>query len=355
MTCLVTMLAALALSTRASAFVMKMAAATRRPENVAGSLYVDTSCINCDTCRWMAPAVFTAEGPMSAVTAQPSSPESQREAMRALVSCPTGSIRLEEDPKLLSMAKAVMKEDFPLPLTAYEYYGREGVGSSISGIYHLGYHSAKGFGAIPWLVVSESGSSIMVDSPRFSEALAKQIEAKIGGPGSSPKYMFLTHKDDVADHARWQKRFPTMTRCIHQLDHIGIDGSEIAVDWFLEPDNATGKWHDGLDSWELQGFPGATILHTPGHSCGSCCLLWQGDAGGVLFTGDHCGFSNSAGQLSGFPFYNNDSRSKQADNIRALTSLSFQYILPGHGRPTQFKTLEERNASMGKAADDLTS
>ncbi|KAL8129657.1 hypothetical protein V2J09_018812 [Rumex salicifolius] len=26
-----------------------------RPQNVAGEFYVDHTCINCDTCRWMAP------------------------------------------------------------------------------------------------------------------------------------------------------------------------------------------------------------------------------------------------------------------------------------------------------------
>ena len=30
----------------------------RRPENVPGDVYVDDTCINCDTCRWMSPGVF---------------------------------------------------------------------------------------------------------------------------------------------------------------------------------------------------------------------------------------------------------------------------------------------------------
>ena len=32
----------------------------RRPENVPGDLFVDHTCIDCDTCRWMAPGVFDA-------------------------------------------------------------------------------------------------------------------------------------------------------------------------------------------------------------------------------------------------------------------------------------------------------
>ncbi len=30
----------------------------RRSENVQGDFYVDSSCIDCDTCRWMAPEIY---------------------------------------------------------------------------------------------------------------------------------------------------------------------------------------------------------------------------------------------------------------------------------------------------------
>ncbi|WP_254721708.1 ferredoxin [Kovacikia minuta] len=43
----------------------------RRPENVSGDFYVDRTCIDCDTCRWMAPEVFRSEGDQSAVYHQP--------------------------------------------------------------------------------------------------------------------------------------------------------------------------------------------------------------------------------------------------------------------------------------------
>jgi putative transposase len=45
--------------------------ANRRPENIAGDFYVDSSCIDCDTCRWMAPSIFHQSGNMSAVYQQP--------------------------------------------------------------------------------------------------------------------------------------------------------------------------------------------------------------------------------------------------------------------------------------------
>ena len=46
----------------------------RRDENVPGDFYVDSSCIDCDTCRWMAPEVYSRAGSMSAVHRQPDDP-----------------------------------------------------------------------------------------------------------------------------------------------------------------------------------------------------------------------------------------------------------------------------------------
>lgn len=44
---------------------------------------------DCDTCRWMAPDVFSRVDDQSAVTSQPTSHEGRIQALRALLSCPT--------------------------------------------------------------------------------------------------------------------------------------------------------------------------------------------------------------------------------------------------------------------------
>ncbi len=43
----------------------------RLARNVAGEFYVDSTCINCDTCRQLAPDVFDESGDFSFVYAQP--------------------------------------------------------------------------------------------------------------------------------------------------------------------------------------------------------------------------------------------------------------------------------------------
>src|SRR5687767_709233 len=61
----------------------------RLPGNAPGRWFVDSSCIDCDQCRQIAPEVFVAQGDVSIVGRQPSDP--LRAAM-AQVACPTASI-----------------------------------------------------------------------------------------------------------------------------------------------------------------------------------------------------------------------------------------------------------------------
>jgi hypothetical protein len=49
--------------------------ANRLPENVEGPFFVDSTCIDCDTCRQIAPATFGETGEFSFVRRQPGSSE----------------------------------------------------------------------------------------------------------------------------------------------------------------------------------------------------------------------------------------------------------------------------------------
>src|SRR5690349_841319 len=68
--------------------------ADRLPENAPGDFFVDRSCIDCDTCRQVAPSVFRTgrQGDCSIVFHQPASEEERLRAAMALVACPTSSI-----------------------------------------------------------------------------------------------------------------------------------------------------------------------------------------------------------------------------------------------------------------------
>lgn len=75
------------------------------PENVPGDFFVDSTCIDCDACRQIAPAVFGEAAKTSFVKAQPLHNCDRSRALHALVSCPTGSIgcRGDDDVKSVMM------------------------------------------------------------------------------------------------------------------------------------------------------------------------------------------------------------------------------------------------------------
>jgi ferredoxin len=63
------------------------------PKNVPGDLFfVDSTCIDCDTCSQLAPAVFRDHGDHAACTIQPTTADETKFALMSLVACPTGSI-----------------------------------------------------------------------------------------------------------------------------------------------------------------------------------------------------------------------------------------------------------------------
>ena len=91
----------------------------RLDSNVPGNFFVDATCINCDTCRQLAPRSFEEVGEFSAVTAQPEGDERLHQAYQALLACPVGSIGTERsDHTRLKQAMS----SFPLLLEGGVFY-----------------------------------------------------------------------------------------------------------------------------------------------------------------------------------------------------------------------------------------
>ncbi len=267
-------------------------AALRRRENAPGDLFVDTTCIDCDTCRWMAPATFARVGRQSAVAVQPQTAEERRAALHALVSCPTASIGTAAKAPDLGAATA----DFPLEV--------------LPGVFHCGYHSPDSFGAAAYFVQRPDGN-VLVDCPRFAAPLVKRLEA-LGGV----RWMLLTHRDDVADHERFAKHFG-LERVLHRRD-APVPGGP--VERFLEGDRPE----------EL--MPGFTAVPTPGHTAGHTCFHLTTPHGGVLFTGDHLAYDDEAGRLEAWPDVCWHDWDEQTASMRRLRDWDFEWVLPGHGR-----------------------
>ena len=133
----------------------------------------------------------------------------------------------------------------------------------------------------------ETGRALVVDP---GDEAARILDF-LGSAGLKPTAVFLTHG---------------------HFDHIsGVDGilSKHAVPVYLHADdvelafsrfNTSQPGYPGMarsplldtslvDGAALPGWPNARVLHTPGHSPGSCCLFFPDDAlliaGDVLFAG----------------------------------------------------------------------
>lgn len=261
----------------------------RRPQNTSGDFYVDSTCIDCDTCRWMAKEVFHRAGEQSAVYHQPENEAERLRAMQALLSCPTASIGTVEKPKDIKVAQQ------SLPILVEE------------NIYHCGYHSEASYAAASYLIVRPEGN-ILVDSPRFAAPLVKRLE-EMGGI----RYMYLTHRDDVADHQKFQEHFKC-DRILHKDDITsGTRDVEIQLSG-IEP---------------IQFAPDLLIIPVPGHSKGHTVLLYNNK---FLFTGDHLAWSESWKQLIAFRDYCWYSYAEQIKSMEKLAEYSFEWVLPGHGR-----------------------
>ncbi len=261
----------------------------RRSQNVAGDLYVDSSCIDCDTCRWMAPATFSREDGQSAVYCQPQTPQERLVALQALLACPTASIGTGAPPQDIKAAQA----SFPIPIAA--------------NVYHCGYHSEKSYGAASYLIQRADGN-ILVDSPRFAAPLVKRLEA-MGGV----RYLYLTHRDDVADHQQFHHHFGC-DRILHSDD---IGSSTTTVE---RPLSGTAPIALATD---------VQIIPVPGHSQGHTVLLYRDQ---VLFTGDHLAWSARLQQLYAFRNYCWYSWPEQIRSMEKLAAYGFEWVLPGHGR-----------------------
>ena len=264
----------------------------RRPQNVEGDIYVDKTCIDCDTCRWMAPTVFREIEGQSAVFRQPIQENERLAALEALLACPTASIGTVRPPREIK----TVQQRFPLPVAET--------------VYHCGYHSKKSFGAASYFVLRPEGN-VLVDSPRFTLPLVKRLEA-LGGI----RYLYLTHRDDVADHQAFHEHFGC-ERILHQ--------DEITQNTSMVEHQLSGRS-------PIQFAPDLLIIPVPGHTKGHTVLLYQNR---FLFTGDHLAWSEKLQHLYAFRSACWYSWQELWVSMEKLTQYSFEWVLPSYGRRYQ--------------------
>ncbi|GAB4137818.1 MAG: MBL fold metallo-hydrolase [Cyanobacteria bacterium J069] len=236
----------------------------------------------------MAPDTFHAAGDQSAVYHQPTTEAERLQAMQALLSCPTASIGTLEKPRDIQQAQ----QSFPIPVT--------------DRVYHCGYHAENSYGAASYLIQRPDGN-VLVDSPRFAPPLVKRLE-ELGGV----RYLYLTHRDDVADHQKFH-------------DHFGCDRILHSADITRATENVEMQL-SGTDPIQLTSD--LLIIPVPGHTKGHTVLLYNST---VLFSGDHLAWSDQLNHLYAFRRACWYSWTELLQSMKRLANYSFEWVLPGHG------------------------
>ena len=261
--------------------------AKRLSSNVDGNFFVDSTCINCDTCRQLAPASFLENGEYSSVSRQPEGEQERYQAYQALLACPVGSIGAIEPDKAVMRAAT---ESFPLLIE--------------NNVFYNGFNSDKSYGANSYFI-RHPGGNWLIDSPRYMKRLEDFFE-RMGGI----KFIFLTHEDDIGDAPRYAKRF-----CAKRIIHCADADAQPDAEWIV----------DGGEP--VAAAPDFTIVPVPGHTDGSMALHYDDR---YLFTGDHMSWDREINGLRLATVYV-WKESALRHSAEKLLEYPFEWVLPGHG------------------------
>jgi glyoxylase-like metal-dependent hydrolase (beta-lactamase superfamily II) len=273
--------------------------AIRNPDSAPGDWYIDTACIDCGAARHVAPDLIIERNGKSVFARQPNTQEQRLAAWRAVLVCPTASVRSE------TRQRRPQSIIFPEKLT--------------NDVWRCGFNARSSFGAHSYFVARVEGN-LLLDSPRYSAELVKWF-GNAGGIG----HILLSHQDDVADADKYAKQFGARV-WIHLEDR---SAAPYATN-LLEGESACGI------------APGVIAIPVPGHTRGSVVYLLEDR---VLFAGDSLAWSVRSRDLVAFRDACWYSWTALTASLGKLTNYSFEWLLPGHGWPVHLPA-DEMNARL---------
>jgi glyoxylase-like metal-dependent hydrolase (beta-lactamase superfamily II) len=259
----------------------------RNPDSAPGDWYIDDQCIDCGAACHVAPGLIVERNGKSVFARQPETPEDRLAAWRAVLVCPTASVRSEtKQPRPDARI-------FPEAIT--------------DAVWRCGFNARSSFGAHSYFVTRPSGN-ILIDSPRCATELVTYF-AEAGGIA----HILLSHQDDVADAGKYAERFGARVWIHHDDRHAAPYASDL-----IEGES------------EVAIVPDLIAIPVPGHTRGSVVFLLDDR---VLFTGDSLAWSTRQQDLVAFRDACWYSWSALTASLAKLASYRFEWVLPGHGWP----------------------
>ncbi|MBL1113923.1 MBL fold metallo-hydrolase [Streptomyces sp. 110] len=257
--------------------------------------YVDSRCLNCDIARQFAPGLIGYVpggdyGGLSTVLRQPENEDEVRRLYLAAHACPTRSVHPPAD------QWEPDSDPYPMPL------------DEAGTVLLCGHASAKTYGANSYLLRRPGSTAMMIDTPRWSPALARRYEERAGKITD----VLLTHLDHVAHGRKYADAFGARL-WIHEGDlHSRPDADSVIR---------------GQDPVEIG--PGVIAHPFPGHTAGSTVFVADDT---FCFSGDAFFWSRSEQDLEVADSVVYDSIKTLAASVaRGAEELTFAWVLPGHG------------------------
>ncbi|WP_042404001.1 MBL fold metallo-hydrolase [Streptacidiphilus carbonis] len=249
--------------------------------------HVDQRCTNCDVARQLAPGLVAEVDGRSAVVRRPGTEAEERALHAAAFACHPRSIR--------HGARGPDSSLDPFPLRLAER------------VHLCGHNSPHTAGANSYLLRRPAGNLMMVDTPRWSTALAAKYAAL--GPVTD---VLLTHRDHAAHGRQYADRF----------------GARL---WIHEGDLAAAPDADtvlrGTEPTEIAD--GVVAQPLPGHTEGSVLYLADDT---YCFSGDSFYWSRTLNDLAVAESVTWYSITELAASLaRTAPRLRFEWVLPGHG------------------------
>jgi glyoxylase-like metal-dependent hydrolase (beta-lactamase superfamily II) len=280
----------------------------RNPDSPPGDWYIDTACIDCGASRHVAPDLVIERNGKSVFARQPETPDEQLAAWRAVLVCPTASVRSEtKQPRPLA-------GPFPQPMT--------------EGVWRCGFNARSSFGAHSYFAARADGN-LLVDSPRYAAELVKWF-----GDAGGIAHILLSHQDDVADAGKYAGHFGARVWIHHDDRHAAPYATDI-----LEGESARTI------------VPGLLAIPVPGHTRGSVVYLLDDR---VLFTGDSLAWSMKDKDLVAFRDACWYSWNALGASLAKLVGYRFDWVLPGHGWPVHCPA-EEMSARLRALVSRMSS
>lgn len=184
---------------------------------------------------------------------------------------------------------------------------------------------SNSFDANAYLIIDEK--TALIDT---GAGMDERILRKIREKAEPSKIELVVNTHGHADHCGGNGYFKDATVLAHSREILEMKNGRLYGTHYLRGERTPTRVDQGLEEGEIikLGQYRLKVLHTPGHTPGSICLLEEEEktlfSGDTLFPGGNFGRVDLGG-----------SRREMIESLERLSNLEFDLLLPGHGGVTK--------------------